>query len=291
MAEWYRLFKKLITTSTVICILISLVFLMRYPHILCALVLPFPSAIDDETFRPLLFLFILSPLFGILSCIVSFKGKGIIKKFLLVFIAVILLLPIYIIGEMFMRRYQPKIFMHPPKVINHSNLPVYQACIRYVERHIEDETLTFHNGYRVIVKGTFYMLAGNPVELERVSKNLKEDEVSEIKELCKNLREVGCARFQRYNNFLIFYTVAYTSPPNGPGVVYSINGANPNESDSDVLNEYKPFIKIAGNWYYSRHLMLKGPWLHNQASFPQAKFDDSLEVDEDILKALTACNK
>jgi len=107
-----------------------------------------------------------------------------------------------------------------------------------------------------------------------------------MKSLCDKLYSIGCSRFQRYNDFFIFYKTAYTSKARGPGVLYSSAGVNPNEVNCDILNECKPFVKIAGDWYTSRKLMLKGPRSSVQCSLRNSVFEGSLKIDEDIRQIL-----
>jgi hypothetical protein len=132
--------------------------------------------------------------------------------------------------------------------------------------------------------------AGNSFERERASKVLSEQEITEMEDLCHQLFRVRCVLFQRDNDFLLFYKMAsspelldpgfrYVFVPTSAGVLYSLKGENPNEIDSEVLNDGKPFLKIVGNWYMSRHLILIGPRSDKPVSIPSSLIDHSLRVD------------
>lgn len=263
---------------------------MLCPEVIFALILPFPEGINKVTIWPLLF-FILTPLFAILMLITSFKERRIFGRVFSIVLILVLTFPIVVTGGMFYRRYQPRFLIREEPVINQENLPVYKECILYSKKHDEDKTMMLNNGYRVIIGGKFYMLVeGNRVERDRTKKDLTEVRVAELKKLCKKLYGVKCVRFARYNEFLVFYKVAYTSKVSGPGIVYSLNGLNPNEVDYKILNECKPFVNIAGNWYTSPNLMVTGPRCDKLCPLSDTLFENSLKIDDDIRKLLEAEN-
>jgi len=278
MNKLYKTFRWLGVISGAI----GLISLIPCPEVIFALLLPFPSAVNKMTILPLVFLFALTPIFIIITNILSFRDKKLFSKVLSAVLIIVLVLPIVTIGNMFLRRYQPQTLIIKSPVINKKNLPVYKECIRYAKERNDDKNLTFHNGYRVIIEGQFYMLAGNQVEIERVNNAFSAQEISEMKAICSKLYEIGCVRFQRYEDFFIFYKTAYSSKGSGPGVLYSLSGVNPNNIDHEILNECKPFVNIAGKWYTSRHLLLKGPRSSIKSSIRESVFEDSLKINEDI---------
>jgi hypothetical protein len=131
---------------------------------------------------------------------------------------------------------------------------------------------------------------GNSYSLRhvRVKEAFSKDEKMKMEELSRQLGRIKCHKFQREDDMVLFYRMAWYSPPLldnrsflpvAPGVLYSLSGKNPNEISSEVLNVSKPFIHITGNWYISRRLNLKGMRLDTLYSVPKSLIDRSLQID------------
>jgi len=154
---------------------------------------------------------------------------------------------------------------------------VYYECVELAKEHDEYEDLALQNGHLF-----------NGDQLIDKRKWFSIDVVFKIEELQERLYSVRCVKFQRNNNMLLFYKIgnciAMSTYPWGsflparPGVLYSLSGENPNEISSEVLDKAKPFVKISGDWYMSRKLMLTGPRLNVQTSIPKSLIDHSLKT-------------
>jgi hypothetical protein len=244
--------------------------------------------------RPFLFIgflfmsFLVAPILGITAGIICLPRKNILARFLLIGLIFILIPAFLIIIRMILVVAFP--YVYTPSALTPENLTVYNTCIQFAKNHDGDKTLTFGRGAGAVINGHFYILReSNPLRL-RVREVLTEQEIAEILNLCHQLFEIRCVLFKRDNDTLLFYKwkisglpvdpleLTYVIPI-GPGVLYSLNGENPNEIESKILNEAKPFIKIAGNWYTSRRLMLAGPRSDIQASIPKSLIDHSLRIE------------
>lgn len=230
------------------------------------------------------FSLVLAPLLGIIACIISLKAKatsaiGYVSSILLIPVLSVLLL---VAGRLFIIGLLPHIYT--PPALTSKNLAVYNECIQFAKDN---------NNYKDIEMITRRWIRIDKV-LYNVDYSLKgvfpEQEIPRIINLRRKLMHIKCEKFKRHNDVLIFYKAATSNLlaypkdilwlfPANPGVVYSLNGDDPNEVDSWVLSEARPFIRITGNWYMSKYLMLTGPRSDLHASIPESLIDHSLRID------------
>ena len=200
-------------------------------------------------------------------------------------------------------------YIYTPPALTPENLVVYNECIEFAK--VQDEHRSFMLTRRVkVLIGCSFRKDDSLEELvcddvfsgsEQLRKLFSEDEIVEIEKLAKQLHSVDSEAFQIDNDMLLFYTASsYILPslipppqrisilPMRAGVLYSLNGRNPNEVDSEAVNANKPFIKIQGNWYMSRHLILASSREDIHISIPKSLFDYSLRTEginpEDFVK-------
>ena len=235
----------------------------------------------------LFFSLVLAPVLGIIATIVLFRTMKplghVFSVFLILFLSVVSLVH----GRYFVVCLLP--YIYTPPALTSENLRVYRACIAFTRKHNEHESLTLlrrgwlsvsPNGY-----GHYHVSHTGLREL------FSEDERTEIIGLVRQLRAVRCHTLRRHKDMVLFYKArnsflpAYPEEflslfPRGPGVLYSLNGENPNQIDSEVFNAGKPFVKIAGNWYLSRRLMLVGLRPDTQVSIPKSLIDHSLRIGD-----------
>lgn len=244
--------------------------------------------------RPFLFTgflfmsFLVAPILGITAGIVCLSKKSIIALFLLIGLILILTPLFLIIIRMNLVVALP--YVYTPSALTPENFIAYNKCVQFAKSHDWDKTLSLGRGAGAVIDGHFYILSeSNPLKY-RVREVLSDQEITEMENLCHQLFAVRCVLFKRDNDMLLFYkwttSISPVDPreltyimPFGPGVLYSLNGKSPNEVDSRVLKTMKPFIKIAGNWYTSRHLMMAGPRSDIPASIPKSLIDHSLRID------------
>jgi hypothetical protein len=216
--------------------------------------------------------------FAIIVHVISFRSKEWVNR--LWSIAAIFLLSalLLVLVPMTLNAVLPHIYT--PQALTFKNIGVYKRCIAFVRNHDKYKNLTWRHG--ILWDGHEW------VDTKKVFSMV---EVIDIKEFSQELSELGCVKFQRDNDMLLFYKMAnsiwFIDPgfsnafsPVSPGVLYSLNGGNPNEIDSEVLNPCKPFVKISGDWYMSKHLMLTGPRLDIQTSTPKSLFDHSIQIED-----------
>jgi hypothetical protein len=190
-----------------------------------------------------------------------------------------------VVGRLFIISLLP--YIYTPPALTPKNLAVYNECIQFAKDHNEYKDL------KMLRRGWIW-IADNEV-LYRVDypylKGVFSDqEIPRIINLHRKLKGVKCEKFERHNDIFVFYKAATSNLlvypedilwllPVGSGVIYSLNGDDPNEVESQFLNVARPYIRMTGNWYMSRHLMLAGSRSDMPASIPKSLIDHSLQID------------
>lgn len=84
------------------------------------------------------------------------------------------------------------------------------------------------------------------------------DLISEMKDkllnISRDFKRVGCLRAERYDTYIVFFSKPNYVFPTSPGVLYSLDGRNPNDINDGYLDKWKPFKLIKDQWYTSRLL-------------------------------------
>jgi len=228
-----------------------------------------------------------------------------IKTFILVVIIFISSIPLVVVGAVLFWFNLPHIYT--PPALTPENVTAYNRCIEFIRNHDVPKRFiclaAFDDDPRKneVVKGKVYigeickMLADPSVSVKRKLKareswdkrvnnstRLAQQKLeSEIQKIAYQLLRVKCVRFHKEDDMILFYKTygPLESASTGPGVVYSLAGRDPSEVKSEALDLYRPFIKIGGNWYMSRHLLLIGPrFKMNHASNPESLIDRSLRT-------------
>lgn len=166
-------------------------------------------------------------------------------------------------------------YVYTPPALTSDRLLTYNKCIQFVKDHDEYKDLTLFRWGWAPLK--------NKTRPDGMRKVFTKDELSEMKSFWRRLsRELSALKFQkaqRDGNMLLFYTNGNSILPVPPGVLYSLDGENPNTIDSELLNASKPFIRISGDWYMSRHLVLVGRRANIPIYNPKSIIDHSLRIE------------
>ncbi|UCE99248.1 MAG: hypothetical protein JSV82_08790 [Planctomycetota bacterium] len=235
--------------------------------------------------RKLSLLFItITILLALVTGITSFQGKTIKAYFSLIVFVILLSVPLILIAPMALSFTLP--YIYTPPTLTSENLIVYNEYVKFVTKYDEYRQIKPEKNEDMSNWGYYgltHILHGGD---ER--KYFSKKQIIEMRILSEQLYNIKCNRTRRSNDMLLFYKNANYILPVRPGVVYSLSGDNPNESYSEVLDAAKPFVKISGDWYMSRHLMLGGPRIAAPVSIPESLIDHSLRIDgidpEDLMK-------
>ena len=272
----YRLLKLLTIGSA----LVGIVCALMYPPALLVVLCPFPTALGGPVHLVAIFLYVITPSLGLVLIILGFRDRQLWGKIISIVLVPILVVSLLSMTHLYSRKYAQEVTS--PSVVTAAEIPVYRRCIAFAAAHGELDSFTFSRGYRIRINGGFFMLRGNKFEINRARQYLPAEFISEVEDIFPQIYSIGCIRFQKADGFLLFYKVAHALPPNGPGLLYSPAGTNPNTDDSPLLKSLKPLEKITGNWYASRSLMLKGPRCDMPYSMNESVFQSALEIDERV---------
>ena len=219
---------------------------------------------------------VIIPTVFVLSIVISFRTKDTTDRaFAISFIIFLIPLMAIVLPHM-LKSALPRIYTQP--AITCDNLHIYNECVEFVKDHDEYKGLMVDRWAQILVVDPCQVKRNFP-NLVPARKFFSKDELDTVKHLSKQLEKIKCHKFQRDNNMVLFYTMTVYFPPITPGVLYALDGENPNKIDSEVLNAAKPFNKVAYNWYMSRKLVLLGPRSDIQTSIPKALIDHSLRMD------------
>lgn len=167
-------------------------------------------------------------------------------------------------------------YLYTPPAITRENYKFYNRCIAFVKNQSEYEDIRISwRGYYTKDGANFSTIDPNSVDMKN---NFSENEISEMLLLSKQMKKFGCFRVQRNMDIVLFCKRRNRILPTRPGVAFSINGTNPNSVDSEILNEYKPFLKIYNGWYMSRQLVYGGIRGDIKMSLPKSLIDHSLRT-------------
>lgn len=265
----------------------------------------FPSLRDSTLnllfFPTYLLFFLLATTMAIAIKITSLRSKMAPSRFEAIASIVFLSILLTLLTTIFLQLALP--IVYTPPAITSESLSVFNKCIEFVQNNDRYKNLTLSRWRWVSISGDGFYLLRSSSPRDKTREFFSESEITEMEILAKQLHSISCQEFRRDNDIVLFYKTLTPIPPipktpdeqrsyiphaayailcivpSGPGVAYSLNGKNPNEIDSDELNAAKPFIHIVGDWYLSRHLMLRGLKSGTPYSIPKSFFDHSLRID------------
>ncbi|MBW8042316.1 MAG: hypothetical protein FVQ85_20270 [Planctomycetes bacterium] len=259
------------------------------------------STLDLLFFPTYLLFFLLAITMAIAIKISSLRSKIVPLRFSAIASIVFLSILLLVIATIYLQLALPFIYTSP--ALTPENLYVFDKCIEFVQNHNRYKNLTLSRWRWVSISGDRFYLLRSSSPLDKTREFFSESEIAEMEVLAKQLHSISCQKFRRDNDIVLFYKTLTPIPPvpktpdeqlsylphsayailrilpSGPGVAYSLHGKNPNEIKSDVLNPAKPFIYIGGNWYLSRHLMLRGIRSGTPYFIPKSFIDHSLRIE------------
>jgi hypothetical protein len=169
-------------------------------------------------------------------------------------------------------------YLYTPPAITTENYKFYRRCVAFVKSQNKHEDISVSwRGYYIKDGANFSTIDSNSTDIKN---NFSEEEISEMLLLSKQMKKFRCLRLQKDNDVILFYKRRNIVLPTRPGIAFSINGINPNDVDNEILNEYKPFLKINNGWYMSRQLVYGGLIRATKKSLPKSLIDHSLRTEE-----------
>ena len=217
-----------------------------------------------------LLVFVLSPLLGIVAEIISYRRQqrsvaafavGVTWKVIL----------IVTLG----RLVSPYVYTGP--AITEKKLSVYKACVNFFAKHDEYNSFELYKWGEVWIDGSYLAFDIRKAEhADKAAEIFGEKDVVTMGKLSDKLCSINYLNAERINNFVLFKAFGCSWRFKSVGVLYSLDGKNPNEIDFKFLNSKKPFIHLGGNWYASENHVTKS----RLGPLPKKSFiDHSLKID------------
>lgn len=222
----------------------------------------------------LLFLTLFAPLLAIFSRAIALRFQN-SKKLRSRLLICILSVPLLIWVTEVISFTVP--YLYTPPALTKENYKYYSRCVAFIKSQNEHEDISIlcRGDY---IKDGAYFPAIDPNSAD-IKNNFSKDEISEMLLLSKQMKKFGCLRFRRNIDIVLFYKLRNRILPTRPGVAFSINGTNPNDVDNEIVNEYKPFLKINNGWYMSKQLVYGGIREDIKMSLPKSLIDHSLRAE------------
>jgi hypothetical protein len=167
-----------------------------------------------------------------------------------IFLLLIGALLFHVVGRLFIQKGFEHIYT--PPALTQEKVIVYSRFVRFIEAHPEYS--------RIHLTMRAHRLAWDyPWAIIHDSKrrqiNFSRDEEDELNKISQGFMGVGCMRAEKYMSYVLFISKRNYIMPTRPGVLYSLDGSNPNSIDDEILNVNKPFVPIKEKWYMSRLLV------------------------------------
>lgn len=248
------------------------------------------------------FLFILAPFFGIIGNV----GSLILhreKKYFRYTCRIILETTVLVIFGLFI---VPYIYTAP--ALDKQNLEVYGEMIDFVKDYNDLNSIEIDYFGDVFINNKAYILNSPYHATDALEKIITVDGVKRLSKITKDFKKIWCFRAFREFDFVFFISRSSSYRPRRFGVVYSLEGRNPNDIDIETFKKYRlladmsmflggpndvdvntlkelPFIKIKEDWYTSRTLTLPPKPLIITPPWPSASLiDHSLNINKNELE-------
>ena len=165
---------------------------------------------------------------------------------------VVLLLAIALFFHVVGRHIVRSAFEHiyTPPALTQDKLSVFGQLVRLAERHPEHPDI-FLNMRGDIRFGMAPYSANVPEDLKRIERDtrLTPEECDALSMVLRGMKHVGCLYAYVKSPFVVFVPMRNYLLPTSPGVVYSLDGSNPNDGDADFLEGKRPFVLVKDGWY------------------------------------------
>ncbi len=138
--------------------------------------------------------------------------------------------------------------VYTPPALSPEKAAVYSRYVTFIRLHPEYRRahLDMYFGIREEIDNSVTQQAGS-------SSGATTDELFGIS---RDFKQVNCLRAEKCDWYIVFMPKPNYILPTSPGVLYSLDGRDPNEVDDKYLNGKRPFMHITDRWYTSRGLAI-----------------------------------
>lgn len=137
--------------------------------------------------------------------------------------------------------------LYTPPALSSKKAAVYGDFIRLMKAHPE------YRRFHLDGSGPSKMVISNMLTGD---KGFTAYEVDELVRISRNFKRINCLSADKYGSYVVFMPTTNYILPTSPGLLYSIDGWNPNDVDDPFFNRSKPFKLIKDRWYTSKRLAL-----------------------------------
>lgn len=137
--------------------------------------------------------------------------------------------------------------LYTPPALSPKKAAVYSDFIRLMKAHPE------YRSFHLDGSGPSKMVIG---QMLTGKKGFTAYEVDELERISRNFKRINCLSADKYGSYVVFMPTPNYVLPTSPGLLYSIDGWNPNDVDDPFFNRSKPFKLIKDRWYTSKRLAL-----------------------------------
>lgn len=166
-------------------------------------------------------------------------------------------------------------YCYTPPALTRQKIEAYSAIVDFIKAHRGIKSM------RLIGDGTIDVNEDRGLYLygdygpHWARKYLSEADIARVKRLCKGLYSVHCQYARSENGVILFYPDKNEIMRSPAGVLYSIDGTDPNIKGDTLTISNKPFKKIGGDWYASRRIVLRASPI--QTPVPKSLIDLTLK--------------
>lgn len=218
---------------------------------------------------------LIAPSLAILSYATSLRFQSLKEKRFSLLRICVLIVP-FLVGIMGVFRFLLP-YLYTPCAITADNYKFYKSCVEFATNYNQQEDISVSwVGYYTKGEACYPNVDSNGVSLQE---HFSENEIREMLMLSKQMKKYGCIRFRTSKDVVLFYKHSNWILPTRPGIAFSINGTNPNDVDSDVINEHKPYLWISDGWYASKRLVYAGVRGDIRKSLPKSLIDHSSRTE------------
>jgi ankyrin repeat protein len=136
---------------------------------------------------------------------------------------------------------------YTPPALSPEKAAVYADFIRLVEAHPE------YRRFHLDASGPSKMVIS---EMLRGNKGFSAYEVDELTRISREFKRINCLSADKYGSYVVFMPGPNYILPTSPGLLYSLDGWNPNDVDDPFFNSRRPFKLIKDRWYTSKRLAI-----------------------------------
>ena len=136
---------------------------------------------------------------------------------------------------------------YTPPALSPEKAAVYADFIRLVKAHPE------YRRFHLDGSGPSKMVIS---DMLRGNKGFSAYEVDELERISREFKRINCLSADKYGSYVVFMPGPNYILPTSPGLLYSLDGWNPNDVDDPFFNSSKPFILIKDHWYTSKRLAI-----------------------------------